>query len=184
VVSTKGRLLIATPPLADPNFDRSVVLMLEHNEEGAFGIVLNRPTHTPVAAVLPDWAELAMWPTFVFTGGPVQPDAVIALARRSGGVPDDAEGWVPVLGDLGTVDLAQPAADAVALSALRVFSGYSGWGPGQLDGELDMDAWIVVDAEPTDPFTADPDLLWRQVLGRQPGTLSWLRLYPDNVEVN
>jgi putative transcriptional regulator len=182
VVFTKGRLLVATPPLSDPNFDRTVVLMMEHNEDGAFGLVLNRPGDTQLAAVLPDWASQAMWPTVVFHGGPVQTDAVIALARRSQA--PEGEGWLPILGDLGTVDLASTPDEVGALDALRVFAGYSGWGPRQLDGELSANAWMVVDADPSDPFTADPTGLWRHVLGRQPGSVGWMRNFPDDVSTN
>jgi len=181
VISTKGRLLVATPPLVDPNFDRTVVLMIEHNDEGAFGLVLNRPSTTQVASVLPEWALRVQWPTVVFSGGPVQTDAVIALARRPVG---DNEGFVHVLGDLGTVDLGRQPDEVGDLEALRVFVGYAGWGHGQLDGEIAQNAWIVVDAEPADAFSAEPTRLWRHVLGRQPGPLGWMRHYPDDVELN
>jgi putative transcriptional regulator len=180
---TKGQLLVATPPLVDPNFDRTVVFVVEHNEQGAFGLVLNRPTETQLAGVIPEWSASANWPSVMFVGGPVQTDAIIALGLRRG-QREDAFGWVSVLDSLGTVDLARDPVEVGAVDALRVFVGYSGWSPGQLDAELTARAWIVVDADLADPFTAEPEQLWRHVLGRQGGTLGWMRHFPDDVSVN
>ena len=141
--SLRGQLLVATPPLVDPNFDRSVVLLLEHGEDGALGIILNRPTDATLASVLPEWHAHASAPAVVFSGGPVAPEAVIALAR---GGHDAAPGWVSVLGEVGTVDVGRDPADLgrSRSTALRVFVGYAGWAPGQLEAELDQDAWFVV----------------------------------------
>jgi putative transcriptional regulator len=187
-------LLVATPPLIDPNFDRTVVLMIEHDADGAFGLVLNRPTNNPVATVLPGWGGEAAEPSVLFGGGPVQPDAVIALAHRSppanGAEAADSDGFMPVLADighlavLGTVDVERDPVDVGPFDALRVFVGYSGWGPSQLDGELARDAWIVVEAEIGDAFWPVAPQLWRRVLGRQPGSLGWMGSYPDDVSVN
>jgi putative transcriptional regulator len=178
----RGRLLVATPPLVDPNFDRSVVLMLEHGEDGALGIVLNRPSDTALAAVLPEWHEHASVPGVVFSGGPVAPDAVIALAR---GGTDATEGWVPVLGEVGTVDVGRDPLDlGLRLDALRVFVGYAGWGPGQLELELEHDAWFVVPTESDDPFSSHPDQLWREVLRRQRGRVAMFANYPEDPTTN
>ncbi|MGE0309771.1 MAG: YqgE/AlgH family protein [Acidimicrobiia bacterium] len=193
MVSTKGRLLVATPPLADPNFDRTVVLMLEHNDDGAFGLVINRPTTTNVAAVVPEWAHHAAWPTVLFAGGPVEEDTVIALARLSGTGPnptahpsesEGAEGFLAILGTIGTVDPTRSPDEVPSLERVRFFTGYAGWAAGQLDGELRVGAWIVVDSDPSDAFSAAPDDLWRHVLGRQPGSLGWMSNYPDDPVVN
>ena len=197
----RARLLVATPPLADENFDRTVVLMLEHGPEGALGLVLNRPTDDDVAEHLRPWAIHTSNPPVLFYGGPVQPDGVIALARAAGGqgAPGPALGslaveadesvrrpaFSPLLGRLGTVDLTvQPHELEVDLEAMRVFAGYSGWGPGQLEGELEVGAWIVVDALPGDAFHPQPDNLWRAILKRQGGRLSWLANFPDDPEAN
>jgi putative transcriptional regulator len=178
--SLRGRLLVAAPPLVDPNFDRTVVLMLEHGEEGALGIVLNRPSETPLDDVLPEWRTLASDPPYVFVGGPVSPDSVIALAR--GG---PMESFIPVLGDLGTIDLGRDPLDLGApLDALRVFVGYAGWGPEQLEGELDADAWFVADLEHDDPFATDPVALWRRVLRRQRGRIAMFANYPADAGTN
>jgi putative transcriptional regulator len=178
----RGRLLVATPPLVDPNFDRSVVLMLEHGEDGALGIVLNRPSDTELATVLPEWHEHATAPGVVFSGGPVAPEAVIALAR---GGSDEIDGWVTVLGEVGTVDVGRdPAELGARLDALRVFVGYSGWSPGQLEAEIEQDAWFVVRTESDDPFSPRPGDLWRQVLRRQRGRLAMFANYPEDPETN
>ena len=133
VESLRGKLLLATPGLVDPNFFRSVVLLLEHNEGGALGVVLNRPTDTAVQEALPTWADLAAEPAVVFTGGPVQPDSAIGLGLASLG--DEPDGFAPLLGGVGSVDLAREPDDIrPAPERLRVFAGYSGWGEGQLEG--------------------------------------------------
>ena len=103
--SVRGRLLVATPTLEDPNFFRSVVLVLEHGEDGALGVVLNRPSETAVGETLPGWNPLASNPGVVFVGGPVSPDAAIGVARA--GSADQTEGWSPLFGHLGTVDLGR-----------------------------------------------------------------------------
>jgi putative transcriptional regulator len=180
--SLRGRLLVATPPLVDPNFDRSVVLLLEHGEDGALGIILNRPTDASLISVLPDWHEYASAPSVVFSGGPVAPEAVIALAR--GGY-DAAIGWVPVLGEVGTVDVGRDPADLeFALESMRVFVGYAGWAPGQLEVELEQDAWFVVTTRAEDPFSSDPESLWHDVLRRQRGRVAMFANFPADPEVN
>jgi putative transcriptional regulator len=167
--SCKGRLLVAAPALTDPNFDRTVVLVLEHGPEGALGLVLNRPTGADLDDALPDWAPLAADPTVVFVGGPVAPDAVIALARAHVGS-EEPEGFTPVLDDLGSVDLGKDPFDlGIPIDVVRVFAGYAGWGRGQLDAEVDEGGWFVVDAAPDDVFSVTPDDLWRHVLRRQRG---------------
>jgi putative transcriptional regulator len=180
--SHRGRLLVATPPLVDPNFDRTVVLMLEHGDDGALGVVLNRRSETTIDDVFPEWHELVSPPEVVFAGGPVSTDAIIALARRR-----DAEldGFVQILDDLGTVDLAEdPLGIGASLEALRVVAGYAGWTPGQLEAELEQGAWFVVELEPGDPFVGTPEHLWRDVLRRQRGRLALFSNYPEDATVN
>ena len=180
--SHRGRLLVASPPLVDPNFDRTVVLMLEHGDDGGLGIVLNRRSETTVADVFPEWHELVSPPEVVFAGGPVSTDAVIALARRREG---ELDGFVQILDDLGTVDLAEdPLRIGASLVTLRVFAGYAGWTPGQLEAELEQGAWFVVAMEPDDPFVDAPEHLWRDVLRRQRGRLALFSNYPEDATVN
>jgi putative transcriptional regulator len=183
----RGKLLVATPELPDPNFARTVVLVLEHSDEGALGVVLNRPTDTSLVESLPRWADRAAPPAVVFVGGPVQPDAAIGLARRAAADTDepDGGGFATLFDRLGTVDLELgPEEITPAVDAVRVFAGYSGWGPGQLDGELAAEGWYVCDADADDLWTAHPNDLWRAVLRRQPGPLRLVAGFPDDPSQN
>lgn len=175
-------LLVATPPLTDPNFDRTVVYMLEHTAEGAVGVVLNRPLGEEPPDVLHAWQIHLAAPHTMFQGGPVEMDALIALARLEGPV-DGA--WSQVAENLGSIDLMlDPAEVADGVLALRVFRGYSGWGPDQLDNELIESAWMVFPAQLSDVFSADPDGLWREVVRRQGGKVAWLANAPDDLSAN
>jgi putative transcriptional regulator len=182
---TKGRLLVATPPLEDPNFDRTVIYVLEHHDEGALGLVLNRPSPEQLGEPLDGWVDLQTDPSLVFSGGPVETDALIALARTSQPLDDAGDHLAPLNGDIASADLAaDPALVISAINALRVFRGYSGWGPGQLEDEIEAGAWLVLDPDPSDLFTSDPGDLWRNVLRRQPGRLAWLAQAPDDLIAN
>lgn len=181
--SLTGKLLIAEPMLGDPNFERSVVLMLDHSDQGALGLVLNRPTELEVGAVLEEWARWAIDPKVLHLGGPVEQTSVIGLARRRGsGFP---LGWAQVMGDLGSVDLDM-AADQVGpgVDGIRFFAGYSGWGAGQVEDELSQNAWVVVDSTPADVFAPDPEAMWREVLRRQGGKLGMLANFPRDPSFN
>src|SRR5579875_1016105 len=182
--SLAGQLLVATPGLVDPNFARTVVLVLHHDEEGGLGLVLNRPTGMPVSEPLPQWMDLAAEPPVVFVGGPVSPGSAICLALKEPGHP--AGPWRPVLGDrLGTLDLNADRDQAgPGLNALRVFAGYAGWGPGQLDSEVERGGWLVVGAEAGDAMTGQPGDLWKRVLRRQGGELAILAAYPLDLSAN
>lgn len=166
--SHTGRLVVASPALLDPNFSHAVVLLVEHSAEGAFGVVLNRPGAVPISEALSAWAALACEPPVVFSGGPVQPDGVLGLGRLQESNPGHlAEAVLP---GVEVVDLTlDPVLAGTDYRGVRLFSGYAAWGPGQLEAELAEGAWFVVDAEPTDVVTADPDGLWRVVLARQGG---------------
>jgi putative transcriptional regulator len=177
--SVRGRLLVATPDLADPNFSRTVVLMLEHGDEGALGVVLNRPIDLSVAEVLPDWVHLISAPACLFVGGPVAPTAVIGLGRGDGPV------FQPLFDGLGTLDLdLDPAAYAPTMAGLRVFVGYAGWGPGQLETEVSAGGWLVLDLLPDDPFSGTPSQLWATVLRRQGGRVAMFALAPEDPSTN
>ena len=176
---TTGKLLVATPLIGDGNFDRTVVFMLTHQEEGAAGVVLNRPSGLLVSDALPQWAPHLAPPSTMFIGGPVSNESVVALARVHHD--PDQEWWTSVLGPVGTLDLeteAETAADA--LDGIRLFAGYAGWSPGQLEGEIESGAWFVVDAHPDDPLTPTPGDLWPTVLARQPSPTSWYAHYPTH----
>jgi putative transcriptional regulator len=179
----KGRLLVATPALVDENFFRTVILVVDHNEEGAAGVVLNRPTSTELGGPLEDWRGLAAAPPLVFVGGPVQPDGAVCLARSAPGAPPP--GFKPVVDGLGVVDLNVRAEDMRAgVDRLRVFAGYAGWGEGQLERELAEGAWYVLDADPEDALTSEPGGLWRFVLRRQGGQLALVSSFPADPTMN
>lgn len=180
----RGRLLVATPGLVDANFFRSVILVVEHNDEGAAGVVLNRPSETGLReGSLEDWSTMAAEPQLVFVGGPVQPDGAVCLARVRAGTPP--LGWKPVLGGLGVLDLSTTVDDIRDdVDRLRVFAGYAGWGGGQLEAELAEGSWYVVDADPEDALTSEPGALWRFVLRRQPGKLALVANFPTDPSMN
>lgn len=183
-MSWEGKLLVATPVLTEGTFSRTVVQLLQHSaEDGALGVVLNRPSGTSVAEVLPGWALLAPDPVVVFEGGPVQQTAAICLGRLAHGAPEDPS-YVAVPGApwLGTLDLDLDAADAV--EEVRVFAGYAGWTAGQLEDEVAEGAWWVLDALPGDAFATQPEQLWRQVLRRQGMPLALVASYPPDPSLN
>jgi len=182
---TKGRLLVATPPLEDPNFDRTVVFVLEHHDDGAIGVVINRPSIEALDEPLDRWIELQSTPSSIFAGGPVEPNALIALAATHDPLDVSDENLSPITGRIASADLtADPALVAPEVAGVRVFRGYAGWGPGQLEDEIDAGAWLVLDSEPDDIFSPEPDELWRTVLRRQPGRLAWLADAPDDLAAN
>jgi putative transcriptional regulator len=174
VDSVRGKLLVASPGLTD-FFRRTVVLVLEHNEDGAVGLVLNRPSETPVDDAVPDLPVVVDPAEVVHLGGPVGPDSVIVLGRFD----DPEEAASIVFGDLGVVD---PSVQNPALSAVRVYAGHAGWAPGQLDGELEQDAWIVEPAHLSDPF--DRGDLWSGVLDRKGGGYTLLARMPEDPSLN
>lgn len=174
--SLRGHLLIAAPALYD-YFRRTVVLVLEHTPDGAMGVVLGRETETPVAEAIPALADLPGGDDFVYLGGPVSPQSVVALGEFER--PDEA--GTRVVGSLGTLD---PDASNESLRRMRVFAGYAGWGPGQLDGELGDGSWIVEPALPEDVFTSDPEDLWSHVLRRKGGPFGLLALMPPDPSLN
>lgn len=181
-ISTRGRLLVAAPPLEDPNFDRTVVFMLEHSADAAVGVTLNRPTDETGIDGLDRWFDRIDPPSVIFAGGPVETDALIAIGA---GTPADEDSWSAFDEHLGTIDLASdPAIAGAGLTNLRIFRGYAGWGPGQLDGELAAGAWIVLACERGDIFTAGPGDLWRRVLRRNGGRLAWIADAPADLSLN
>ena len=158
----RGHLLIAAPSLFD-YFRRTVVLVIEHTPEGAMGVVLGRSSETRVADAVPALADLPGADELVQLGGPVAPDSVVAL----GDFEQPGEAGLQVVGSLGTLD---PESDNRSLRRLRVYAGYAGWSAGQLDGELEQEAWIVVDADPEDPFREGD--LWSGALTRRAAAIA------------
>lgn len=182
-----GRLLVASPELGDPHFSRTIVLLVDHDESGALGVVLNRPSTTDVREILPDWHLYATPPQVVFQGGPVGRDSALALASRTAGAAEEDEplGFRHVHAGIGLVDLDSPAELIAGLiSSMRVFAGYAGWESDQLEAEIDEGAWFVVDAEPGDLSADNPDRLWEQVLRRQPPPLAVVATFPEDPSLN
>lgn len=178
----RGRLLVATPSIAGGPFWRSVVYLLEHGDEGALGVILNRPLNALVADVLPAWGGIVSEPTRLFDGGPVGGDAALAVAVVSSGL--GPTGWRQTSDRVGLVDLDGPVPLSGDFSAIRVFAGYAGWDAGQLDDEIDDGSWFVVDAVDSDLGSPEPDALWRDVLRRQEGDLRLLATFPADVDLN
>jgi putative transcriptional regulator len=172
--SLKGKLLIAAPSLFD-YFRRAVVLVIEHSPDGAMGVVLNRESETPVSEAVPVLAPFADSGELVRIGGPVAPQAVVALGEFD----DIDEAGTPVVGSLGTLD---PDAENRSVRRIRVYAGYAGWAPGQLDGELEEEAWLVQAARPDDPFE-DGDI-WSGALRRRGGSYRLLATMPADPSLN
>ena len=181
-MSARAKLLVAAPNLLDPNFRRTVVLVAEHTDEGAMGVVLNRPSETTVGEAAPDLAVLADPSEQVHVGGPVQPKGVIVLAEFD----DPGAAASIVVGDIGFVPAGADLAEmGEGVRRARVYAGHAGWGPGQLDAELDDDGWIVVDAPQADElFSEDTERLWSEVLERKGGRYTLVARMPDDPRVN
>jgi putative transcriptional regulator len=181
-----GTLLLANTDLLEPTFRRSVIYIVEHNDGGTLGVVLNRPSETAVYNVLPQWAKLASKPKTMFIGGPVKRDAALCLAvMRIGSGPDEVPGLRHVAGRMAMVDLdADPELIAPDVEGVRIFAGYSGWTIGQLEGEIERDDWIVLSALPSDVLVEPRVDLWGRVLRRQPQPLSMLATHPIDVSRN
>jgi putative transcriptional regulator len=180
--SLRGSLLVATPAIEAGPFLRSVVFLLDHDAEGALGVIVNRPLDSDVDDVLPDWAGFVNAPVCLFDGGPVAMDSALALGVVADAVPP--LGWRQMAGRVGLVDLDGPLPTGGELAGLRVFAGYAGWAPEQLESELAEGAWIVVDAHDEDLISARPETLWRDVLRRQDDDLRFWTTFPDDPSAN
>ena len=176
--SLQGQLLVASAGLFDPNFRRAVVLVRHHDEEGAMGLVLNRPSEAPVAAVVPPLADVVDPDEPLYVGGPVQPESVMILGEF-----EDEEAAVPVFGSVGFLKGDSEPEDLAACLRVRVFAGYAGWGAGQLEAELEEDSWVVLPARPEDVF-GPSEGLFAAVLRRQGGRYRVLALLPDDPSLN
>ncbi|WP_231707186.1 YqgE/AlgH family protein [Tsukamurella sputi] len=183
---SSGTLLVASPELIEPTFSRTVVYLIEHNESGSLGVVLNRPSESAVHGVLPQWHDLAAKPKAVFVGGPVNQSAALCLGVVKAGVDASGiRGLQPVHGRVVLVDLDSDVEmmDEL-LDGVRVFAGYSGWGMGQLDDELGRDDWIPCGSLHTDVLLPGSVDLWGRVLRRQGLPTALLATHPVDVSVN
>lgn len=187
-VPSAGSLLVAGPALEDPNFHRTVVLLLAFGAvEGALGVVLNRPNDVPVGELLPGWSDLAAEPASMFVGGPVARDNVICLARLRAAHSSGFDGCSPVPGidGLATLDLNRsPSEMEEGVDAIRLFSGYAGWSAGQLEDEVERGGWLILPGLLGDAFTPAPDGLWRHVLLRSGGRVAMYVNAPPKLSMN
>ena len=175
----KGKLLVSSPALHDPNFRKTVVLIAHHDEDGAMGLVLSRPSDVAGVDAAPALEGLPGSNDPVFVGGPVEPTALMVLAEF-----DDVDAAAaPIFGSVGFMP-AEAEPDELAIRRFRLFSGYAGWGAGQLEAEIAEEAWIIVDAEADDAFAADPEELWRSVLRRHGGPLTLMERMPFDPGLN
>jgi putative transcriptional regulator len=175
------QLLIASPSLLDPNFHRTVVLIAHHDQQGAMGVVLNRPTTTTIGEALPDVEEILDPDEPVYAGGPVATDGVMILAELT----DPSLAALRVDDDLGFIAVeADDLAIAAATRRARAFAGHAGWGPGQLESELEEEAWFVEAARREDAFTTAPEQLWSTVLRRKGGSYALVARMPLDPSVN
>ncbi len=181
---TAGDLLVASVLLADGVFNQTVVLVLDSDEDGALGVILNEVSQTPLDAVLPDWVGAVSEPRLLFHGGPVSPNGAICLASVAA-IGEEPPGWRPLFDTVGLLHLDTPIEIvAGAYRDLRIFAGYAGWAAGQLQGELAEGMWHVVPAEYSDVFGRRPTSLWRTVLRRQPNALAWFSTWVEDPELN
>jgi putative transcriptional regulator len=179
--SLAGKLLVANPLMGDPNFSRTVVLIVEDNEEGSMGLVLNRASEEPVELYLPMWADIVAQPDMIFVGGPVMTDVAIGMGA---GPAIPADDWSPVVADISLIDVAFGPDHWGGMNTARIFAGYSGWVPGQLLAELSIQSWIICEAQRGDILDAEPESLWNRVLARQPGRLSLYASFPKDLSTN
>ena len=180
-----GQLLVATPALIDPNFNHAVVLLLDVDANGALGVVLNRPSGVPVGSILEGWADVVGAPDVIFQGGPVSTDSALAVGVLAPGQQVEPVGFRRVYDGTGVVDLDTPTELlAPALTGLRIFAGYAGWGSAQLEAEIEEGSWYVVPSTAADLVGAHPEGLWMRVLRRQPGELAWMSTRPFDPSCN
>ena len=176
-----GQLLIASPALADPNFRRTVVFLTAHSDEGAMGLILNRPSPVDVAEGISHLEGLVEDGASVFLGGPVETSAVVALAQfddptRAAALVLDDVGFLPGDGDLEEL--------GEATTRVRIYAGYAGWGAGQLEAELEESAWIVKSPDREEIFTHAPEDLWSGVLRRMGGQYALIATMPPDPSLN
>jgi putative transcriptional regulator len=181
VESTRGQLLIAGPSLTDPNFWRTVVLVVEHTGEGALGLILNRPSDSTAEDAVPELLEMLDPDGPLFVGGPVQPSGVVVLAEFE----DPGDAALLSFDDIGVVlSAAAPEQLAAGVREARAFAGHSGWGPGQLESEIEEGAWILEPARRDDAFCAEPEELWSSVLERKGGRYQLVARMPVDPSLN
>ena len=161
-----GKFLVAPRQALDPNFANTVILLVRYDETGALGLVINRPTTVPISKLFQDSKTARHLADPAYAGGPVQEDAILALSRSD----KKLEGATPVINTVYLLSsrriLDQMLATKPTPSNLRVYLGYTGWGPGQLHHEMDLDVWLVVPGEADIVFDPDPKSVWPRLIDR------------------
>jgi putative transcriptional regulator len=179
VESLSGQLLIAGPNLFDPNFRRAILLIADHDDQGAVGVILNRPADLAVSEAAPELGSLVPSGDRLFMGGPVQPQAAVVVAEFE----DPSRASLLAFGSIGFLTGEDPGSVG-GIRRARVFAGYAGWGPGQIESEMEQDSWLVEPALPEDVFTAEPDQLWSIVLRRKGRNYQLLTTMPFDPSSN
>ena len=176
----RGHLLLAGAGLWDPSFRRAVVLVASHDEDGAVGLVLNRVAPVTVEEAVPALAELVPDGERLLLGGPVQPTSAVVVADLE----DPSQVDLVAFGSVGLLPSEIERADLLGIRRARVFAGFAGWGPGQLDAELEEHAWGVEPARREDVFAPNPERLWDNVQRRRGREGALLRLMPMDPSTN
>jgi len=181
-----GTALLASTDLIEPTFARSVVYVIEHNDAGSLGVVINRMSQTAVHNLLPQWTDLAATPRALYVGGPVKQDAALCLGVvKPGADITPFEALRPIDGRVVLVDLdGDPDELAEVLEGVRIFAGYAGWGIGQLGGELQDGSWMVASALPRDILAPPTIDVWSDILRRQPWPMPLLATHPIDLALN
>jgi putative transcriptional regulator len=170
-------MLVATPIITEPPFSRTVVALIEHDDEGALGLIINLPSDLPVAEFLPEATADVVPPKVIFVGGPVGTDSAlgVVMAEEANSVRRS-----PFAG----VSLVDPTDPELERSDMRVFGGFAGWSPGQLEAEIREGAWWSVSAHREDFFAQDPESLWEATVRRVKGRTPLYATFPDDPSSN
>ncbi|MDQ6750332.1 MAG: YqgE/AlgH family protein [Actinomycetota bacterium] len=179
--SLQGQVLIASPSIFDPNFRQAVVLIAQHDETGAMGVILNRPTQAKVRSLAPALERLTGLDDVVYAGGPVDETSLIVLAEFD--EPDAAA--LMVLDHVGFVAVGTDLDEVAGITRrARTFAGHSGWAPGQLETEMEREDWITEAAVYDDVFAARAQELWHAILERKGGNFAVVARMPFDPSVN
>ncbi len=180
--SANLQLLISPPDTGDENFDRTVIYVIDHSEAGALGVVINKPMQATVPPQVMFGIPCAT-PAVLFSGGPVSTGSFLVLGSRS--VDSELKGLRPLSSTVALLSLeGVEDGKVLGVDRVRVFTGHAGWGPGQLDSEVELGMWTVLDAQHDDVFCLEPDKLWRTVLSRQGGRLAAMARFPADPSWN
>ena len=175
--SLAGWVLVATPIITDPPFSRTVVAVIEHDAEGALGVIINLPSDLPVDRFLPEATNVVVPPRVIFVGGPVGADSALGILQA-----DDANSIRP--SPFAGISMVDPTDQYREHGGMRVFAGFAGWSPDQLEDEIGEGAWWSVLAHRENFFTPQPELLWEATVRRVKGRVPLYATFPDDPSTN